>query len=316
MVVFEITLGSAVANGGSVTIPYPGSYSVGHFTDRPVVDITIVGGSVVDRSTISFTFAAGGLQITNNTGVTWPAGTGIASTVSLAGLSSTVVSPVSIDERFATDPVMLCLADINFGTPEATSTTYIVNAAAVTGSAPISVTPAVTSLRNARGFTMVSSAAGDTTQTVTIVGATVHGYTVTQTKTLNGTTPVAFDKTIKNVFSITVSAAMAGTLSVGINDRLGLPILWPAKVPDLLENEYVDGATPGNAGALTAGVTTYDKATGGDALGYYTPHSSVTINGSRRYRLVIRSSTFVPGSKTFRGFHNYEKTPLMAPISV
>lgn len=68
---------------------------------------------------------------------------------------------------------------------------------------------------------VVSSSAGDTTQTVTATARNAAGSIVTQTVTLNGTTAVPFNTlgTIERVLQIEMSAAAAGTVTVRRSDH-------------------------------------------------------------------------------------------------
>ena len=70
---------------------------------------------------------------------------------------------------------------------------------------------------------VVSSNAGDTTQTVTIYGYDQYGQAMSQVVTLNGTTRVPTLKAFKQVYRIAISAATAGNISAGTTDTLGLP---------------------------------------------------------------------------------------------
>jgi hypothetical protein len=62
----------------------------------------------------------------------------------------------------------------------------------------------------------LSSSAGDTTQTVTVIGRNAAGSIVTETKTLTGTTAITFNTlaTVERVLSAELSATCAGTVTV------------------------------------------------------------------------------------------------------
>jgi len=62
-----------------------------------------------------------------------------------------------------------------------------------------------------------SSAAGDTTQTVTIDGRLASGVRTTEVLTLNGTTVVSGAVTFERILKITLSAAAAGIVTVARN---------------------------------------------------------------------------------------------------
>lgn len=62
----------------------------------------------------------------------------------------------------------------------------------------------------------VSSNAGDTTQTLTVEGRDAQGRVVSETKTLNGTTPISFSvlATVERVFKGELSATCTGNVTV------------------------------------------------------------------------------------------------------
>lgn len=60
----------------------------------------------------------------------------------------------------------------------------------------------------------LSSAAGDTTQTLTIVGRDASGVLQTETKTLTGATPVAFTTALERILKMTLSGTCTGTISI------------------------------------------------------------------------------------------------------
>lgn len=61
---------------------------------------------------------------------------------------------------------------------------------------------------------MVSSEAGDTTQTVTIYGRNSAGELISQAKTLNGVTPVDFTLTWERILKAVMSATATGTVTI------------------------------------------------------------------------------------------------------
>lgn len=61
---------------------------------------------------------------------------------------------------------------------------------------------------------MLSSATGDTTQTVTITGRNNAGEIISETKTLNGVTVVAFTSTFERILKVIMSATAAGTITI------------------------------------------------------------------------------------------------------
>lgn len=172
--------------------------------------------------------------------------------------------------------------------PIALSTTSIVNAlAGVTAAADVAMNGALVSgalvadrvatLDCARRLTMVSS--GADTHTITIYGTDVYGQSMSYAAALTTTTPVVILKAFKTVTRITCSGTMAGTLSVGHNDALGLPVY-------LANNGYVlsvkwNNVLTQDGGAFVVGVTTSPAtAITGDVRGVYTPSS--VADGAKR----------------------------------
>lgn len=134
-----------------------------------------------------------------------------------------------------------------------------------------------------RAVRVVSSGAGDTTQTVTVTGTDVYGQPMTQALTLNGTTVVNGTKAFSRVTRVAVSAAMAGNLSVGSTDILGLPyfvrdrgMIVKAGWADVLAQD---------AGTFTPAVSLAPSATTGDVRGTYVPSSAT--DGTRRLVLTF-----------------------------
>jgi len=120
---------------------------------------------------------------------------------------------------------------------------------------------------------MVSSNAGDTTQTVTVTGRDIYGQRMSQTKTLNGTTPVNGTKAFSFIDIVTVSAAMAGNLSVGTRDAFGFPVavsLGCYVIKIGWGNVY--GPDPGTV--TTSDTTNPATSLTNDVRGFYEPSSA------------------------------------------
>ena len=144
----------------------------------------------------------------------------------------------------------------------------------------------------ARIFSIVSSSASDTTQTVTITGTDYWGQAQTQRLTINGVTTVNSTKTFKTVTAVAVSAALVGNLSVGSGDTFGLPY----KVTDagyLLRTGWA-GAVADNAGTFTAADATTPSAVTGDVRGTFAPTGSAS-NGTRRLVIGIGLTAVAAG---------------------
>lgn len=97
---------------------------------------------------------------------------------------------------------------------------------------------------------VVSSNAGDTTQTATIYGYDQYGQSMTQLVTLNGTSRVATTKAFKSVYRIAISAACTGNASAGTTDVIGLPYRVTTR-------DYIVGS---NFNATAVALTAYTVA--------------------------------------------------------
>lgn len=160
-------------------------------------------------------------------------------------------------------------------------------AIAAAGNATIngaSASGGVATLDTARAVNVDSSNAGDTTQTVTITGTDYWGQAQTEDIAMNGTTAVAGKKAFKTITAVAVDGALAGNLTVGSTDIIGLPY----RVTDagyILRSGWA-GALADDAGTFVAAdATSPATATTGDVRGTYTPSSAA--NGTRRLVLAL-----------------------------
>jgi hypothetical protein len=173
--------------------------------------------------------------------------------------------------------------------PIALSATAVCAAQTITGASNAlingaSATGGVATLDVCRALSMISTNAGDTTQTVTVTGTDFYGQRQTETRTLNGTTIVNFLKSFKTVTRVAVSATTAGNLTVGSRDAIGLPY----RVTDAGYIGHVgwDNTLARAAGTLVnADTTSPATATTGDVRGTYLPASAT--NGTRRLVMAI-----------------------------
>lgn len=130
------------------------------------------------------------------------------------------------------------------------------------------------------------TAAGANTATYTISGYDQYGYAMTQTVAAPSTSTVATTKAFKSIVSVTNANATAGTngLTVGFNDKLGLPV----RVTDA---GYVisvkwDATLADDTGTFVAADTTSPAtASTTDVRGCYTPSSAA--DGSKRLVMAI-----------------------------
>ena len=181
--------------------------------------------------------------------------------------------------------------------PATLSATSICTAQAVAaaGNATINGATAsagVATLDCARAFSVVSSNAGDTTQTVTITGTDYYGQAQTQRLTLNGVTTVVSTKTFKTITQVAVSAVMVGNLSVGSADVFGLP--YAVTNAGYLLRTGWDNIVSDNAGTFVAADATTPSLTTGDVRGTYAQSGNAS-NGTRRLVIGIAMTAIQAG---------------------
>jgi len=149
----------------------------------------------------------------------------------------------------------------------------------------------------ARALQMVSTGAGDTTQTVTVYGTDYWGQAQSEVKTLNGTTPVLFLKAFKTVTRVAVSAVMAGNLSVGSRDAIGLPFRV-TNVAYIVSVKW-NSTLAQDGGTFVAAVTTDpNTASIGDVRGTYLPANAA--DGSKRLVMCIALPAIAAGPDATR----------------
>lgn len=285
-------LAADVANLGTFVVSYPnheapeiGMTDAGRFYNATEHRL-IVASSNTFAFPIAFdlTFGAANITVTNRSGGTW-----------LAGSPFTLELKERGDQVYADDgktkiaqakkliPVL-----VNLGAPDALSATAICAAQAIAGAVnatingTIAANGAVT-LDVPRGVSVVSSNAADTTQVITVHGFDAYGVGMRENLTMNGTTTRNGLKAFKRITRVQSSAALAGNLSVGNTDVLGLPLYVPSLAH--VTTQIQDGAVAA-AGAFVAGIRTAggSTATTGDVRGTYDPNSA--CDGARVFELI------------------------------
>lgn len=290
--IVQTQLAADLVGGGSITVAYPSGTSKGNFSGslqhRLVYGSNPFSGGNVFTSPAYFTLTFNATNITIN----WTSGSPTipnGSTVWLH-LDEPGYSASRNKDPFPQDFIgnRFGLFSVNFGSPAALAATGICAAQAISGSnvsASINGTLAsggAVTVDYDRSVSVVSSGAGDTTQTVTVRGKDRYGVSMAETLTLNGTTTVNGLKAFKTITSVTVSATMAGNLSVGVGNKFGIPYFLQSGAYRVLE--IVNGAAV-TTGTLVAGATAKPTATTGDVRGTYAP--STAPDGSNTYELVL-----------------------------
>ena len=98
--IVETLLASAVANGGTVTLVYPAGTAQADFTGA---NASADGGVTLNDNDffpeaqsgvrVNFVYNAGNITLTNNTGVTWPAGTRLRAQLGQRGNDAPTLRP-------------------------------------------------------------------------------------------------------------------------------------------------------------------------------------------------------------------------------
>ena len=149
--------------------------------------------------------------------------------------------------------------------PVAFSATAVAAAQAVAGAGNLTInggsaTGGVATFDVPRTITIVSTNAGDTTQTATVTGTDVYGLAMSELITFNGTTAVTGQKAFKTVTRVAISAALTGNGSVGSTDVFGFPFRANTRnyVLTAWNGAFVTTGTFAAADATVATTTTND----------------------------------------------------------
>lgn len=288
----KVTTSAAVATNGTLVFAYPAGTNIGSFSGARASAAFIEGLAVqvysaetfaLNNSSVpilvapQFTLAFGASITFTWLGATSiPAGTAVQLQLQLVGLDRP--SPYAMQ---AFDSTLASSMYVRLGAPATASATAILNATAL----PVVALQTLASpfqLDVPRTLTYVSSGAGDTTQTLTVRGTDRYGVSMTETKILNGVTPVLGLKAFFTVISYQASLALAGNLSIGSGVTLGLPVILERKRMAFAEN--VDDATVTTGVFVIADMSVPTGITG-DIRGTYLP--ATAPNGAHVYELII-----------------------------
>ncbi len=168
-------------------------------------------------------------------------------------------------------------------------------AQAVGAAGNLTLTSSTVTLDTPRTVDIVSSGAGDTTQSATIYGTDQYGQAMSEVIAFNGVTRVAGQKAFKKITRIAISALMAGNASVGWTDVLGLPYR-------VLSRDYVTfnyNATVGLLAAVTvADQTSPATTTTNDVRGTVTLASA--SDGVKRLVMIMALPAIASGPNATR----------------
>ena len=168
--------------------------------------------------------------------------------------------------------------------PATLSTTAVAAAQAVAGAGNLTINGAsasggVATFDVPRAVQIVSSNAGDTTQTALFTGKDDYGVTMSELLAFNGTTPVLGQKAFKTITQVAISAALAGNASAGNTDIFGLPYAI-ASVNYIMAVKWAGALADDAATVAAADATSPATTTTNDVRGTVDPSSAA--DGSRR----------------------------------
>lgn len=182
---------------------------------------------------------------------------------------------------------------VSFGKPVVALATGILNAQSI--AAAVDTTTFATSYaatdaimgKFGRNLTVVASGAAATN--VTVYGRDYLGQKMTESFTLNGTTPVIGMKAFKYVDRVTAALVGGTTINLGYGAKFGLPYVTTS-----IKREYADNVVAA-AGTLQAPVFTDPQtATTSDPRGMVTP--TTTPNGAKLIEMDLEFTNFVNAS--------------------
>lgn len=160
----------------------------------------------------------------------------------------------------------------NFGSVDVLDTDGVATAQAVAAPGNMTIDGAlaaggVATMDVARALQIVSTGAGDTTQTATITGTDINGSPMVEDIAFNGTTPVLGQKAFATVTQVAIDIALAGNGSVGTTDILGLQ--YAVATADRIISSAVDGSVE-DVTIVVADTTSPATATTNDTRGTVT----------------------------------------------
>lgn len=270
-------LATAVADAGTVAVTYPSGFTRGDFIPGVEHRLVMNQAELKSPSKITLSFGASSVTITNKTGATWPAGSEFVLQLEVPG---------GIDGQLANDGATRMtrvtpwpVRYLNLGSPIATIATNLRAAAAVGGAGALALL--ISALDVPRNI-IITSAGNDSGRTFVVTGKDVYGRTMVENITGANAGVAAGLKAFSTITSISVDAACAGNVSIGVGNVLGLPAFLPNAKHILAE--FQDGASA-TAGTTVAGVQSYPTATTGDVRGTYVPNSAP--DGTKAYGLLV-----------------------------
>lgn len=266
----EATLGSSVADGGTVNISYPTGTSRGNFIYSAAHEGSLGGNSLRFATDFELNFSTTLIVVTNRSGTTWAAGSLLRLGLYQPGTETSGDDSGNLRRTFAS-PTMF----VDFGSPAASSSAGICASQNVT----IATTPkALINGALASGGGVVLDvprnvvAAWTGTAVVTVRGFDEYGQPMMESSA-SGTSftgKKAFKRVTDVRFSANVTAATVGTGNV-----LGFPMYVPY---DLAVVRVTMNGAAETMAAQVSGDLTKPSATTGDVRGTFTPTNAPNSN--------------------------------------
>lgn len=203
------------------------------------------------------------------------------------GLNGSVTSPMRV---YKITPAVLSATGVAAAQAVAGAGNLTINGASASGGVAIFDVP--------RAVGILSTNAGDTTQTATVTGTGAYGSIMVETITFNGTTPVNGKKAFMTVTKVAISAAMTGNATVATTDIFGLPY----RVNDRGALLTAWNSAFVTTGTFVAAVTTSPAtATTGDVRGTYNVPSAA--DGTK----ILYAWMFIEDNNTNDGLYGVDQ---------
>lgn len=276
--IVKTVLAAAVATGGTFTVNYPAGTSRGDYLKGKNHIMNANGATF--QAPRDFTVT---LNATNAT-ITYNGATALAQNLPISiGLDVGGEDPASRILRRALSGVVqkAVLVLVSLGSPIATVATNL-RAAAAVGAGGL-LTLLINKLDVPRNIIFTSSG-NDSGRTFTINSKDVYGVALREAVTGANAGVAAGVKAHFSDITISVDAACAGTVSIGVGNVLGLPVYVPITTQILAE--FVDNGNA-TAGTKVAGLAVGTKSTAitADVRGTYVPNSAP--DASKGYQLLV-----------------------------